>query len=119
MFSVLSTRGLLRSKTSFCTTSAISAPLVKGLWNIRLQSTKVALDEYEQKIADMLQKEFNPTILSVRDVSGGCGSMFAIQVESAKFKGIPMVKQHRLVNELLKDEISQWHGLQLKTKASS
>lgn len=43
--------------------------------------------------------------------------MFAIEVESDKFKGIPMIKQHRLVNELLKDEISQWHGLQLKTKA--
>lgn len=116
---MLSARGLLRTKGFSSSTPVVSAPALKGLWNFRLQSTKVALDEYEQKIADMLQKEFSPTILSVRDVSGGCGSMFAIQVESAKFKGIPMVKQHRLVNELLKDEISQWHGLQLKTKASS
>lgn len=43
--------------------------------------------------------------------------MFAITVESPQFKGIPMIKQHRLVNEVLKDEIAKWHGLQLKTKA--
>ncbi|CAN3372906.1 hypothetical protein DIURU_002796 [Diutina rugosa] len=75
------------------------------------------MDTYEKKIYDMLQSHFQPKQLSVKDVSGGCGSMFAIEVESDKFKGIPMIKQHRLVNELLKDEISQWHGLQLKTKA--
>lgn len=72
--------------------------------------------EYEQKIYKMLQERFQPAKLEVQDVSGGCGSMFAILVESTEFKGIPMVKQHRLVNELLKDEISQWHGLQLRTK---
>lgn len=72
--------------------------------------------DYEQKIARMLQQHFQPTKLEVQDVSGGCGSMFAILVESAEFKGIPMIKQHRLVNEVLKDEIAQWHGLQLKTK---
>ncbi|CAN3358957.1 bolA-like protein 3 [Diutina catenulata] len=77
----------------------------------------VPMDSYEQKIYDMLKSHFTPQKLMVKDVSGGCGSMFAIEVESDSFKGIPMIKQHRLVNQLLKDEISQWHGLQLKTKA--
>lgn len=76
------------------------------------------MDTYEKKIYDMLESHFQPKKLSVKDVSGGCGSMFAIEVESDKFRGIPMIKQHRLVNALLKDEISKWHGLQLKTKAS-
>lgn len=75
------------------------------------------MDAYEQKIYSKLQDHFQPRNLQVKDVSGGCGSMFAILVESDKFKGLPMVKQHRLVNELLKDEIAGWHGLQLKTKA--
>lgn len=75
------------------------------------------MEPYEQKIYDILHSHFSPTTLDVRDVSGGCGSMFAITVESSKFKGIPMVKQHRLVNEVLKEEIAKWHGLQLKTKA--
>lgn len=50
------------------------------------------------------------------DVSGGCGSMFAIDVSSAKFKGLSIVKQHKLVNEILKEDIPRWHGLQLRTK---
>ncbi|CAK9442194.1 uncharacterized protein LODBEIA_P59370 [Lodderomyces beijingensis] len=76
------------------------------------------MGEYESKIYDILKSEFDPTKLSVQDVSGGCGSMFAISVESPKFKGLPMIKQHRLVNEKLKDEIKKWHGLQLKTKST-
>lgn len=74
------------------------------------------MDDYEKKIFEILSEELSPKNLLVRDVSGGCGSMFAIEVESSKFKGIPMIKQHRIVNEVLKDEIAKWHGLQLKTK---
>lgn len=74
------------------------------------------MDEYERKIFDILSSELSPKNLLVKDVSGGCGSMFAIEVESSRFKGIPMIKQHRIVNEVLKEEIAKWHGLQLKTK---
>ncbi|KAK6454287.1 uncharacterized protein RJT20DRAFT_130343 [Scheffersomyces xylosifermentans] len=85
---------------------------------VRFYSNDVPpMDDYENKIYNILKEEFEPKALSVKDVSGGCGSMFAISVESEKFKGKPMIKQHRLVNELLKDEIKQWHGLQLQTKA--
>lgn len=88
---------------------------INALGPIRFYS-QIPEGEYEQKIYNMLNERFSPARLEVQDVSGGCGSMFAILVESKDFKGIPMIKQHRLVNELLKDEISQWHGLQLKTK---
>ncbi|WPK23938.1 hypothetical protein PUMCH_001188 [Australozyma saopauloensis] len=74
-------------------------------------------EAYERKIFDILASKFSPKKLDVKDVSGGCGSMFAISVESEAFKGLPMVKQHRLVNDALKEEIAKWHGLQLKTKA--
>jgi stress-induced morphogen len=56
------------------------------------------------------------TRLQVQDVSGGCGSMYAINVTSEKFRGLSMIKQHRLVNEILGEEIKKWHGLQLRTK---
>lgn len=85
----------------------------------RMQSTSShQMGEYESKIYDILEKEFTPVSLQVQDVLGGCGSMFAILVESSKFKGLPMIKQHRLVNDILKDEIKKWHGLQLKTKSA-
>ncbi|SGZ49582.1 CIC11C00000004216 [Sungouiella intermedia] len=86
------------------------------LRGVRLLSAP-PMEQYEQKIYDILKLHFSPSNLAVKDVSGGCGSMFAITVESPQFKGIPMIKQHRLVNEVLKDEIAKWHGLQLKTKA--
>uniref|UniRef100_A0A0L0P3L1 Bola-like protein n=1 Tax=Candidozyma auris TaxID=498019 RepID=A0A0L0P3L1_CANAR len=89
-----------------------------SLYSARPFLTIEPMGSYEQKIYDILKAHFEPSNLQVRDISGGCGSMFAITVESSQFKGIPMIKQHRLVNEVLKEEIAQWHGLQLKTKAA-
>jgi stress-induced morphogen len=54
----------------------------------------------------------------VQDISGGCGSMYAIEIESPKFQGLTVIKQHKLVNQVLKEEIAQWHGVQLRTKAA-
>ncbi|GEQ67817.1 hypothetical protein JCM33374_g1483 [Metschnikowia sp. JCM 33374] len=101
MFSSLTKSVATLSRTSLISRRLLSSP---------------PMEAYEQKIYDMLQERFTPQKLDVRDVSGGCGSMFAILVESEQFKGIPMIKQHRLVNEVLKDEIAKWHGLQLRTK---
>ncbi|KAH0283887.1 bola-like protein [Aureobasidium namibiae CBS 147.97] len=75
------------------------------------------LDEKELHIFQKLAQELQPTKLEVQDVSGGCGSMYALDIVSAKFKGLSVIKQHRLVNAVLKDEIKGWHGVQLKTKA--
>lgn len=44
--------------------------------------------------------------------------MYAIEVESPKFKGLSPIKQHKMVNEILKEEIAQWHGVQLRTRAA-
>lgn len=47
-------------------------------------------------------------------VSGGCGTFYTIIISSDAFKGLPTVKQHRLVNETLKQEIEGIHGLQAR-----
>jgi len=54
--------------------------------------------------------------IQVQDVSGGCGTMYAISITAEKFRGLPVIKQHRLVNEVLGEQIKSWHGIQLKTK---
>jgi stress-induced morphogen len=74
------------------------------------------LGDYEKEIFTKLANSLDPQVLDVRDVSGGCGSMFAINVASKKFEGLTMIKQHRLVNEILAEDIQKWHGLQLRTK---
>jgi stress-induced morphogen len=44
---------------------------------------------------------------------GGCGSFYAIEISSPAFKGLSMIKQHKLVNECLKEDIKGIHGLQV------
>ncbi|KAJ8060848.1 hypothetical protein OCU04_009931 [Sclerotinia nivalis] len=73
------------------------------------------LDEAEKNIWDKLSRELQPTKLQVQDISGGCGSMYGIEVVSEKFRGLNMLKQQRLVNKVLGEEIKGWHGVQLRT----
>lgn len=91
------------------------------------------MDEGERNIHEKLSKRFDTSKVQVQDVSGaqhytirmlslmhfelagGCGTFYAITIASKAFAGIPTVKQHRLVNETLKSEISGIHGLQVRT----
>jgi len=95
--------------------------LRQQLNTIRRYSVKVpeGLNLAELDIFKKLNKELDPVDLEVRDISGGCGSMYLINIISEKFNNKPMIKQHRLVNEILSEEIKNWHGLQLKTKAAN
>ncbi|KAK7908832.1 BolA-like protein 3 [Apiospora marii] len=74
------------------------------------------LDDAESAIWDQLTAEFAPTQLQVQDVSGGCGSMYGIEITSEKFRGVNMLKQQRMVNACLGEKVKEWHGLQLRTK---
>ncbi|KAL2194725.1 bola protein [Corynascus similis CBS 632.67] len=74
------------------------------------------LSEGESQIWDILVTEFTPTQLVVQDISGGCGSMYGIEICSEKFRGLNMLKQQRLVNAALGDLMKEWHGVQLKTR---
>ncbi|EIW69989.1 hypothetical protein TREMEDRAFT_24087, partial [Tremella mesenterica DSM 1558] len=71
------------------------------------------MDSGEKGIYDKLRSAFPGGRLEVQDVSGGCGSFYAILVSSPKFKGLSTVNQHKLVNECLKEDIQSIHGLQV------
>ena len=43
--------------------------------------------------------------------------MYGIDVCSPRFAGLSVMRQHKLVNAVLADEIAGWHGVQLKTRA--
>lgn len=94
------------------------------------------LSDAERQIFDKLKAELSPEKLEVhkrratprsrtqradlqqvKDISGGCGSMYAFDIVSSKFSGLTMVKQHKMVNRIMADEIKGWHGVQLVTKA--
>ena len=74
------------------------------------------LDEKERAVFEQLVAGLQPAQLAVRDVSGGCGSMYAIEVASERFRGMGMLAQQKMVNKLLEKEIEGWHGVQLKTR---
>ena len=57
------------------------------------------------------------TELSVTDRTGG-GDHFQVVVTSARFDGLPLLEQHRLVNEALAEPLRDGtiHELRIKTK---
>ncbi|CAK4617037.1 hypothetical protein LEN26_014697 [Aphanomyces euteiches] len=69
----------------------------------------------EESMRASLLKALDATHVEVNDISGGCGSMYKIEVVSAAFEGKTRVAQHRMVNEVIKEEIGGMHGLTLKT----
>ncbi|KAK5989678.1 Altered inheritance of mitochondria protein 1 [Cladobotryum mycophilum] len=73
----------------------------------------------ESAIASLLSSKLSPTQLLVQDISGGCGSMYAIDITSPQFKGLSILKQQRLVNAALGDMVKEWHGVQIRTKVPS
>ena len=42
--------------------------------------------------------------------------MYGIEITSEKFRGAGMLKQQRMVNAVLSEEMKNWHGVQLRTK---
>ncbi|KAK6178483.1 hypothetical protein SNE40_013269 [Patella caerulea] len=76
------------------------------------------LTEGEQYILRVLKEKFpEATEIQVSDVSGGCGAMYQVAVESEIFRGKRTIQQHRLVTQALSSEIKEMHGIQIKTKA--
>ena len=76
--------------------------------------TFASKSELEQKLTQKLKIDQ----LEVVDTSGNCGSSFMIKIKSPDFKGKSVIAQHRMVNEILKDDLKDIHALQLKTEAS-
>ncbi|XP_034046441.1 bolA-like protein 3 [Thalassophryne amazonica] len=70
----------------------------------------------ELRITNKLKEKFPlASSLKVVDISGGCGAMYEIHIESSEFKGKRTIQQHQLVNQALKEEIQQMHGLRIFT----
>ena len=73
----------------------------------------------EMNLINILKEKFpSATDIAVHDISGGCGSMYEVFLESPDFKGMRLVKQHQMVTEALKGEIKDMHGLRISTVPS-
>lgn len=107
----------------FCRAAAVVVVVMISIRRLLLPSIRAFSSEAnapnEQKLIERLQARFpKATDVAVVDVSGGCGSMFEVFVEAPDFKGLRIVKQHKLVNDALKSEIKEMHGLRVSTAVS-
>ncbi len=72
----------------------------------------------EERLRPLLEQAFpNAIELSVEDRTGG-GDHFQVTVASARFEGLSLIEQHRLVNEALAAPLADGtiHELRIKTK---
>jgi stress-induced morphogen len=44
--------------------------------------------------------------------------MYQIDIASPTFKGMSLLKQHRMVSQVLEEEIKRMHGIQINTRVS-
>ena len=72
-------------------------------------------DEKSQNLLTILKGSLKTEDVIVEDISGGCGSMYHVEVTSSVFKGLNKVKQHRMVQDAIKKEVKDMHGLTVKT----
>ncbi|VDP18323.1 unnamed protein product [Soboliphyme baturini] len=49
-------------------------------------------------------------------LSGGCGAMYQVYVKSDKLSGTSVVEQHKMVNNILKEQIKNMHGIRIITE---
>ena len=75
----------------------------------------------EDRLRPLLEQAFPDALeLSVEDRTGG-GDHFQVTVASARFEALPLIEQHRLVNEALAAPLADGtiHELRIKTKGTS
>ncbi|XP_058792318.1 bolA-like protein 3 isoform X2 [Phymastichus coffea] len=88
--------------------------LLSRVWNGPQNS--LSGKQAEEKMVAILRSKFpQAKVIEVCDVSGGCGAMFEVNVITLEFKGLNTVKQHRIINDALKDEIKDMHGIRIHT----
>jgi stress-induced morphogen len=71
------------------------------------------------RLHSLLEQAFPGSEVEVRDRTGG-GDHFQVTVASARFDGLSLLEQHRLVNEALAAPLGDGtiHELRIRTKGS-
>ena len=77
--------------------------------------SKRLLGPYESSLERMLLDRLSASSARVTDESGGCGSSYHVKVVSKTFDNLSKLKQHRMVQDVLKDDIKKWHAIRIDT----
>ncbi|WVO14400.1 hypothetical protein L204_102033 [Cryptococcus depauperatus] len=71
--------------------------------------------EIQKQMEEKLRSNLKIEYLEFTDTSGNCGSAFAVTIVSPNFAKMLTLQRHKLVNQILKDEIPQLHAFSQKT----
>ena len=69
----------------------------------------------EHPVATALKAGLDASRIEVQAEGSGCGQKLQILVVAKDFEGLTMIKQHRLVNTVAKDELAKVHAFNVKT----
>ncbi|KAE9556254.1 hypothetical protein FO519_000593 [Halicephalobus sp. NKZ332] len=69
------------------------------------------LEVIEKKLRDELETD----VVSVKDLSDGCGAKYEILVAANKFQGMSILKRHKLIHQICQDELKFTHAITLHT----
>lgn len=71
----------------------------------------------EKELLSILQQKFPNAQIKLQDTAGDMDH-YALEIRDPSFAGIPLIKQHRVVNEAL-DELlrTRLHAISIKTGA--
>jgi stress-induced morphogen len=71
------------------------------------------------RLSGLLEQAFPGDEVAVEDRTGG-GDHFLVTVTSARFEGLPLLEQHRLVNDALAEPLRDGtiHELRISTKGN-
>ncbi|XP_050766044.1 bolA-like protein 3 [Gymnogyps californianus] len=97
--------------TGKCGLRLLTLFLRRGTWRSFTSQT-----DGEARVTRVLREKFpRASAIKVVDISGGCGAMYEIHIESEDFREKRTVQQHQMVNQALSEEIKSMHGLRIFT----
>ena len=73
-----------------------------------------------EEIEMMIRKELKVETLSINDFSAGSHNHWEIEIKSPEFNGLPRIKQHRRIYEILKEPLASEaiHALMIKSSGT-
>jgi stress-induced morphogen len=70
----------------------------------------------KQQVEKAIRRTLDPFHLEVHDTSDGCGTKFEVIIVSDIFENLSLLQRHRLVHDVLKEEIANMHAFSQVTR---
>lgn len=87
-------------------------PLTSSYQKLSLKNNATMIN-----IESKLRNSFNNIdMLDISTVNGDCGQSYFIKIQSGEFLGKSLLDQHRMINEIIKEEVKVVHSVVLQTR---